>query len=111
LLKCFRKLACTSLHLFEKARVFNCDHGLVRKGIDELDLAFCEWAHFGASDGDHADCFACVDQRDGEHGAITELERQLLALGVFICFGQRICELDRSPVEDGTSYNAATDKG
>src|SRR5262245_66346473 len=48
LLEGFPQLAVPSLHLFEEARVFNCDDGLVRKGIDELDLAFGERAHFGA---------------------------------------------------------------
>src|SRR5262249_44134087 len=36
------KLAGARLHLFEKARVLNGDDGLVRKGIDKLDLAFGE---------------------------------------------------------------------
>jgi hypothetical protein len=44
------KFAGACLHLLEEARVFNGDHGLVREGIDELDLAFGERAHFGAPD-------------------------------------------------------------
>jgi len=67
----FGKLAGSRLHFFEKARVFNRDHGLVGEGVDEFDLAFGEWAHFGAPNGDHPNCLVCVDQRDAEQGAIT----------------------------------------
>jgi len=35
--------------LVEQARVLDRNHGLVRKGIDELDLAFGERADFAAS--------------------------------------------------------------
>src|SRR5262245_4704890 len=100
------KLTCPRLHLFKKARVFNRDYGLVRKGIDELDLTFGEWAHFAAPNGDHANCLACVDQRDDEQGAPTLLERQFPALGVFITSGQDVCDVYRSPVDDGTLSNA-----
>ena len=62
------------MDFFEQARVFNRDHGLVRKGIDEFDLAFGEWADLSAPDEDHANCLTCVDQRDGERGAKAELE-------------------------------------
>ena len=61
ILQCLRRIARSRLHLFEKARVFNRDYGLVRKGIDELDLAFGERAHFGPPNEDHANCLACVD--------------------------------------------------
>src|SRR5262252_2678375 len=60
------RVASACLHLFEKARVFNRDHGLVRKGIDELDLAFGERAHFAAPNYDHANGLACVEQGYGE---------------------------------------------
>src|SRR5262245_4816315 len=111
LLKCFRKLACTSLYLLEKARVFNRDHGLVRKGIDEFDLTFGEWAHFGAPNEDYANCLACVDQRHGERGAPTESERILPALGVFILSGQNVFNVNRSPVDDGTPHDEPTHEG
>src|SRR5215813_918568 len=80
------KFTCSCLHLFEESRVFIRDYSLVRKGIDEFDLTFGEGAYFGAPDTDHANSLAGVHQRDGEHGAITELERILSILGVFACF-------------------------
>ena len=43
--------------------------------------------HFGAPDVNHPNCLACVDQRDGQRGAKTELQRRLPALGIFIRFG------------------------
>src|SRR5262245_13075766 len=107
----FSQLALASLLRLEQPRVLDGDDGLVRKGIDELDLAFGERAHFGAPYQDHPNCLTCVDQRDGERGAITELERPLPALGVFITFGQDVCDVNRSPFDDGTSCNEPTNNG
>jgi len=52
-----------------------------------------------------------VDQGDGEHGAKTESERILVALGVFIPLGYHVCDVNRSPVDDGTSSKEPTHKG
>src|SRR5262249_49121236 len=76
-----------------------------------LDLAFGERAHFAAPYQDHPNCLACVDQRDGERSAITELERHLPALRIFITFGQDVCDVNRSPLDDGTSCNETTNNG
>jgi hypothetical protein len=67
-----------------------------------LDLAFGESTYLNTPDEDHANCLTCVDQRDGECGAPTELKRNLPALRIFIRFGQDVCDLDGSPVDDGT---------
>jgi hypothetical protein len=83
----FGKLARPCLYLLEQPRVLDSDHGLVREGIDELNLTFGERPDFAAPNQDHTNCLACVDQRDGERGAITELKRILLALRIFIRFG------------------------
>src|SRR5262252_1311696 len=104
------KLALTCLLGFEQPRVLDGDHGLVGEGVDELDLAFGEWAHFDASNEDHPNSLACVNQRDRQHGANTGLDCNLPVLGVFICFGQDVCDLNRSPVDDGASCNAPTHK-
>jgi hypothetical protein len=79
------KLAGSRLHLLEQPRVFNRDHGLVCKSIDELDLTFGERAHFGATDYDRTNCLACVDKRDAERGAITVFQCDLLSYWVFNC--------------------------
>src|SRR5262249_12778764 len=91
---------------FEKARVFNSDYGLVRKGNDKLDLAFGERANLGASDEDYANCRASVG--DGQGGAETSLQRRRPTLGVFIRFGQDVCDLNRAPLEDGASCDEPT---
>src|SRR5215475_8104290 len=100
-----------SLIRLEQPRVLDGDHCLVGEGIDELDLTLGERAHFGATNEDHPNCLACVDQRDYKRRAITELERDLPAFGVFIGFGQDVCDVYRSPVDDGTSCNEPTRKG
>ena len=51
-----------------------------------------------------------MDQGDGERGAIADLERILMALGVFICLGQDVCDLNRSQVDDGTCRDAPAHK-
>src|SRR5262245_12553752 len=50
------------LQLLKQPSVFDGDHRLVRKGIDELDLTLGERAHFGAPNVDHPNCLACMDQ-------------------------------------------------
>src|SRR5262252_4327982 len=102
------KFTCPRLDFFEQARVFNGDYGLIRKGIDELNLAFSEPTYLNTPDEDHANCLTCVDQRDGECGAPTELKRNLPALRVIITFGQDVCDLYGSPVDDGTCIHALT---
>ena len=52
-----------------------------------------------------------MDERHGECGAITGLERILPALGVFITFGQDVCDVNGSQVDDGTPYNEPTCNG
>ena len=50
---CCSSASCSSLAGLlglSEARVFNGDDRLVREGVHELDLAFSEWAHFGAPD-------------------------------------------------------------
>src|SRR5262249_8019116 len=106
----FGKLAGSGLHLFEQARVLNCDYALVREGVYELDLTFDERAHFGAPDYDHANGLARVDQRHGERSAKTGLKCSLPAHGIFIRFGQDVCDLNRSPVDDGTCSNCPARK-
>ena len=44
------EFTCARLHLLEQPRILDGNDRLVREGADELDLAFGEWAHFGASD-------------------------------------------------------------
>ena len=105
------QLALAGLLRLEQPRVLDGDDGLVGKCVDELNLAFGERAHFGAPDYDHANGLACVDQGDGECGAKTGLKCSLPAHGVFILFGQDVCDLNRSPVDNGTSSNCPTRKG
>src|SRR5499426_2926839 len=68
-----RVRACTS----SKRRVFSI--AMTAWSAKVLTSSIGEWAHFGAPNDDHPNCLAGVDQRDGEQGAITELERNLLA--------------------------------
>src|SRR5262245_44102012 len=105
------KLAGPRLDFFEQPRVFNRDYGLVREGVDEFNLAFSESTYLNTPDEDHANCLTCVDQRDGECGAPTELKRNLPAIRVFIRFGQDVYDLDGSPVDDGTCIHALTHEG
>jgi len=44
-------------------------------------------------------------------GAITELRAILWLSEVFNCFGQDVCDLNRSAVDDGTPCNEPTHKG
>src|SRR5262245_16732835 len=104
----FGEFARPCLHLIEQARVLDCDYGLVRKGIDQLDLAFDERAHFAAPHEDHPNRFARVNERHSERGAMTVLECPLLALGVFMPFGQHVRDLNRPSVHYSARCNGPT---
>ena len=87
------------------------DYGLIREGIDEVDLAFDERAHFVAPHQDHPNRFARVDERDSERGAMTVLERPLPALGVFLPFGQHVRDLNCPSVDYSTRCHGPTLNG
>jgi hypothetical protein len=109
-LACDLKLTALLCYLVEQPSVLDRDDGLVCEGVDELDLAVGEWAHFRAPDEDHANCRACVDQRDAERGAPTALEGRLPAFGVFILFGEDVGDVNRSLVDDRTPCYVPTAK-
>jgi len=44
----FGKFTRPRLHFLEQSSVLDGDHGLIREGVDEFDLAFGEWPYFGA---------------------------------------------------------------
>ena len=44
------KFTRSRLDFFEQASILYCEYSLVREGVDELDLAFGERAHFAAMD-------------------------------------------------------------
>ena len=52
-----------------------------------------------------------MDQRDGERGAITFLDRPFPALRKFIAFGQDVCDVNRSSVKDSTPNEKPADQG
>ena len=89
-----RKITVTGLFGFEQTRVLDGDDGLVRKSLEQIDLSVGELTDFGASDSNHADCLIHAHQKDGQGTA-----RELNSLGL----GLRIGDLDRSPIEHGTS--------
>jgi len=74
--------------------VLDGDDGLVRKSLEQIDLSVGELTDFGASDSNHADCLIHAHQKDGQGTA-----RELNSLGL----GLRTGDLDRSPIEHGTS--------
>jgi hypothetical protein len=51
-----------------------------------------------------------MEQRYAERGAPTDLERNFPALGIFVRFGQEVCDLSGFTVDDGTGINAPTHK-
>ena len=62
---------------FEQPRVFDCDHGLVGKGLQKVDLPVREQAHLGARDRNAPDGNVVAQYRDGHGTAITGDRRHL----------------------------------
>jgi hypothetical protein len=43
------------LHFVEQAHIANCDHGLIREGLQQHDLAFGKRSGMSTSNGDRPD--------------------------------------------------------
>ena len=61
------ELARPGPELAEEPRVLDGDHGLVREGLEQLDLGWRESTGFGALDGDGADGLAIAHDRSRQY--------------------------------------------
>ena len=67
---------------FEQPRVFDCDHGLIGKGLQKVDLPVREQADLGARDRNAPHGNAVAHDRNG-HGAAITGDRRHLGEAVF----------------------------
>src|SRR5215469_1815784 len=104
------KLVALLDDLVKQARVLDRDNSLVGEGVDEFDLPFGKRAHFCAPDHDHANCLACVEKRDTKRRAPPMLQGTAPTPGVLIRFRYHVCDVNRSPVDDYTPWDAPTHK-
>src|SRR5262245_13296610 len=104
----FGKFTCPRLDFFEQARVFNRDYGLVGEGLKERYLSVCEWANLGAPNGNYTDRLARTDQWHGQYSAEAKASGVVASFWELISIGQQIGDVDRSPVEKGTSGDYPT---
>src|SRR6516164_3992140 len=91
----------------EQPRILDGDHGLCGKGPKQINLSLGETADLGSSYENHANGFAFADQRNGQICAQAKVSSNLTTLWVFTGFGLQIDDVDRSPVENGTSSENA----
>jgi hypothetical protein len=76
---------------------------LVGEGFEQFDLSIGERANLCASDCNRADGLARAYQWDGQYGAVAKTSGMVAALWVLLGFGGQIGDMNRSPLEDGTS--------
>ena len=105
---CFHGLiefARARLHLLEQPNVLDCDHCLVGKGRDQLDLFVGEWLDIRLQDGDDPEERVLAQHRNREHGPVTLLLHQI---DVFIIgLLQNIMAMDCLPLRGGPPRNGA----
>src|SRR6516225_10597006 len=100
--------SCVRCRSASNNRVFyDGDHGLCGKGPKQINLSLGETADLGSSYENHANGFAFADQRNGQICAQAKVSSNLTTLWVFTGFGLQIDDVDRSPVENGTSSENA----
>src|ERR1700738_2719609 len=102
-LACFSELAALVLNFVEQADVLNCNHRLVGKGADKLDLLVAKRLDPLSRDRDHADRHLLAQQRHAQHGATLS---KSVSLG-HVIFGIReyIDHMDRMTFERGSGRN------
>jgi hypothetical protein len=84
------------LHLLEQPGVLDCNHCLVRKGLQKFDLSFGKRPYFGARKRQHARGDAIPQHRDSKHRSkVTEFLS--LEESVFI-IGQRVRKVNDPPL-------------
>jgi hypothetical protein len=89
--------------LLEQADVFNCDHRLVGKGLEERDLLVREWTDLPASDRDHPDCDPLAEQRHCQHRAGASLQRQRGRAREVVLGRNKIVDVDGHGVDHGAT--------
>src|SRR5207248_1065791 len=70
-----RELLRPRLQLGQQARIFDRDHRLVGKGLEERDLVVGEAAGFTAGHGDRSDRLALTQHRDNDLAVVSERTR------------------------------------
>src|SRR5215468_9199262 len=68
-----REVAVARLHFLKETCGVDGNHGLVGERLQELDLAFGEWAYGHATDQDRPDGNIPLQERCGKCGSVTEL--------------------------------------
>src|SRR5215831_7454401 len=65
---------------FEQPRVLDGDDGLIGESLEQTDLLFSEWSHFGAADANGADRFTLLPlQRNSQRSSEAIPDRHRLA--------------------------------
>lgn len=94
-----------ALQLFEEPYILDCDHGLVGKRGDEVDLLFRERLHALTSDYDRADRLILAQEGNAERRTLTSHgdRRAQPIFGI----GSDVEDLHRTAFEHGTTCNRA----
>jgi hypothetical protein len=102
------KLTRPRLHLFEKARVFDRNDGLVGEGLQQLNLSVGKWAQLRATHVNYPDGFASANKGNGQYGVVAKTPGNRAALRILVQLGLHIGKVNRLSVEDGTPYGIST---
>ena len=108
LLKRFFKIARLGLHLFEQARVFDRDDGLVGEGPEKRYLLICKRINFDTPKLDCSDRHSLTQQWNTRCRPVSKSSRERASLGKFVSLCLEVNYMNRLPIDDGAARNAST---
>ena len=97
------ELGRARLDLVKQAHVLDCDHRLVGKGRDQLDLTLGEWAYLVATDGMQPS--ASSPRNRGTDSTVRWPKRSAIsrAFRKLVSRGSEVVDVDSSPIDDRPS--------
>ena len=87
----------------KQPHILDGNDGLVRKGLEKVDLRFRERANLVTTNLDVANRNIFSKQGNAEGGSMTALPREGTAFRKFVYFGLKISDVEQSPIDHGAT--------
>jgi hypothetical protein len=106
LLQRLAEVAVAGVELVEQPGALDGDRGLVREGLEQLDLGAGEGLHIASSAADHAERLTFSEHRHSEERPVIDHRLQYVARpGVVVGVGQDILGMHRLRVDKGAAHD------
>src|SRR5262245_56776812 len=94
------------LEFFKQPDILDCDHSLVREGLEKCYLLVRERTHLRATDHDRSNRNTLTHKRDGQPGPETQALDYLPRIRrvvLIVALGHDVVNMDCLPVENGST--------